>query len=65
VGSGCNQNIRCFDLFKNELYIGGTFSNAGGVSITIIAKWNGSTWSAVGGGANGYITAKTVFNESL
>ncbi len=32
------------------LYAGGSFLFAGGVSVNNIAKWNGSTWSAVGAG---------------
>lgn len=33
-----------------ELYAGGRFSQAGGVPVANIAKWNGSAWSAVGSG---------------
>jgi hypothetical protein len=32
------------------LYAGGVFSTAGGMPVKNIAKWNGSSWSAVGGG---------------
>ena len=31
-----------------NLYAGGGFLNAGGVWVGHIAKWNGSTWSALG-----------------
>ncbi len=37
-------------VYNNELYVGGGFTSAGGVSAHNIAKWNGSTWSAVGSG---------------
>jgi hypothetical protein len=40
-----------------SLYVGGSFNIAGNVLATNIAKWNGSTWSALGsgmGGANTY-----------
>ena len=33
-----------------DLYVGGRFTNAGGVSAKSIAKWNGSNWSALGNG---------------
>lgn len=34
------------------VYAGGTFTNAGGVAVNRIAKWDGSTWSPLGGGVN-------------
>ncbi|MBI3844946.1 MAG: hypothetical protein HY292_09940 [Planctomycetes bacterium] len=34
------------------LYAGGTFTSAGGVPANHIARWNGSTWSSVGGGVD-------------
>jgi hypothetical protein len=33
-----------------NLYVGGDFTSAGGVSAHCIARWNGTSWSAVGGG---------------
>ena len=33
-----------------NLYAGGGFSTAGGVSTSCIAKWNGTTWSPLGSG---------------
>jgi len=40
-----------------DLYAGGSFTTAGGVSANYIAKWNGSTWSALGSGTNSYVRA--------
>ena len=37
-----------------NLYAGGHFTTAGGVSANNIAKWNGSAWSALGSGIGGY-----------
>ena len=37
----------------SDLYAGGFFTTAGGVRPTNIAKWNGSSWSALGSGMNG------------
>jgi trimeric autotransporter adhesin len=42
------------------LYAGGTFTNAGGVTANRIAKWNGTSWSALGTGVIGTSTAATV-----
>ena len=35
---------------SGNLYAGGAFLNAGGVSVPNIAKWNGTAWSALGSG---------------
>ena len=36
-----------------DVYIGGGFTTAGGVAASRIAKWNGSTYSALGSGSPG------------
>ena len=36
--------------------MGGDFANAGGVAATNLARWNGTSWSPVGGGVSGRIT---------
>lgn len=36
------------------LYVGGDFSVAGGVPASLIAKWSGSSWSALGSGLLGF-----------
>lgn len=38
---------------SRELYVGGSFSSAGGVAAQNIAAWNGSVWSPLGGAGNG------------
>lgn len=35
------------------LYVAGSFTSAGGVAATGIARWNGASWTAVGGGVAG------------
>ena len=44
----------------HDLYAGGYFTTAGGVSANRIAKWNGSAWSALGSGMNGSVNALAV-----
>jgi hypothetical protein len=41
-----------FDSSGN-LYVGGYFTSAGGVPANNVAKWNGSSWSALGSGLTG------------
>lgn len=45
------------------LYAAGYFSSAGGVPASNIARWDGTTWSALGSGTNGAIVALTVFDD--
>ena len=43
-----------------NLYIGGDFTNAGGMTANHIAKWNGSAWSTLGSGMNDAVNALVV-----
>jgi len=59
LGSGMNDWVLALATFDDgsgggpALYAGGFFTTAGGVAATFIAKWNGSSWSALGSGMNG------------
>jgi hypothetical protein len=44
-------------LPNGDLIVGGTVTNAGGVAVTNIARWNGTTWFPLGSGLNGLVTA--------
>jgi len=50
---------------SGNLYVGGSFTIAGGVFATNIAKWNGSTWSALGSGVGGEVWALAVSGRDL
>jgi hypothetical protein len=45
------------------LFVGGDFDSAGGVNVHRIARWNGSSWSALGSGVDAPISALTVFDD--
>ena len=52
LGAGCA--VRGIAVSGNDIYVGGAFSSAGGVPGTYaIAKWDGTNWSALGGGTVG------------
>ena len=56
LGSGLNRPVRSLALdSNNNLYVGGDFTDAGGIPAHYIAKWSGSTWYALGGGLNGSV----------
>jgi hypothetical protein len=44
----------------DNLYAGGGFSMAGGVPANDIARWDGTAWSALGGGMNNLVKALAV-----
>ncbi|GAC1471130.1 MAG: hypothetical protein PVSMB7_22610 [Chloroflexota bacterium] len=45
------------------LYVGGTFTAAGGVAANNIAKWDGTQWSALDSGTDWEVYALTVFDD--
>jgi trimeric autotransporter adhesin len=68
VGSGLDGYVNAMAVFNNELYVAGYFTTAGGQPASNIAKWNGSSWQAVGNGitgANAEVYALKVYNSEL
>ncbi|TNE71597.1 MAG: T9SS type A sorting domain-containing protein [Bacteroidetes bacterium] len=53
LGTGLNDYVRAIYEYNGNLIAGGYFTVAGGVSAQKIARWNGSAWSAMGGGFDG------------
>ena len=51
-GGGVNSKVRALEVFDDgggpALYAAGQFMSAGGVAASMIAKWNGTSWSALG-----------------
>src|SRR4029453_8196205 len=47
------------------LYAGGSFTTAGGIPAANIARWNGTTWSALGSGveAAGAVRSLAAFDD--
>lgn len=54
---GANGSVRSMLWTGTDLYVGGTFTSIGGVSANRIARWDGSTWSALGTGTNNSVLA--------
>jgi hypothetical protein len=54
---GVNGQVYASTVFDDgsgpALYVAGQFSLAGGVSAHNVAKWDGSSWSALGSGVTG------------
>jgi hypothetical protein len=52
-------------VLGTNLYVGGTFTNMGGVPAANIARWDGSSWSALGAGINGSVGSLAVLGTNL
>ncbi len=65
LGSGTNSNVLASAVFDDDgpgpirpaLYVGGPFTAAGGVGASYLARWDGTSWSAVGSGTNDTVFA--------
>ena len=64
--TGTNGDVNCLTTFETDLIVGGSFTTAGGVSTpSKVAKWNGTSWSAMGSTVIGNIFVLRVWNNSL
>src|SRR5262249_37765159 len=61
LGSGMNNTVLALAVFDDgtgpALYAGGYFTEAGGVQVNHIAKWDGTQWSPLGSGMNNTVLA--------
>jgi trimeric autotransporter adhesin len=70
LGAGTDLDVSALEVFDDgqgggpALFAAGTFFHAGGLSAKGIAKWNGSSWSPVGGGLGNFgANALAVFDD--
>jgi len=57
--------VAALAVIGNDLYAGGSFTTAGTNSASRIAKWNGSSWSALGLGVNTTVWALAASGSDL
>lgn len=58
LGSGILGTVRAVAVASNgDIYAGGSFARAGGITVANIAKWDGTSWSPLGSGINGTVYA--------
>ena len=46
-------SVNAMAWHNGELYVGGAFTNAGALAVMNLARWDGNSWSEVGGGVAG------------
>ncbi len=71
LGSGLSASATAMEAFNDgtgtALFVSGAINVAGGVSCKGVAKWNGTAWSAVGGGTSQFVvsaaTALAVYDD--
>ncbi|HEX5051725.1 MAG TPA: hypothetical protein VFZ65_08140 [Planctomycetota bacterium] len=51
---GVNTACRALLSDGTDLYVGGEFDRAGGLPASHVARWDGATWHALGGGINNF-----------
>ncbi|HZM01242.1 MAG TPA: hypothetical protein VFD43_13425 [Planctomycetota bacterium] len=69
LGTGTNGPVHAIAAFDDgsgggpALYVGGNFASAGGASATNVAKWSGSSWSALGDGMRNGVRALSAWDD--
>ncbi|MBX3374810.1 MAG: hypothetical protein KF817_13345 [Phycisphaeraceae bacterium] len=69
LGAGILGSVRALAVIDDDagagpaLYAGGIFGTAGGTSTNFVARWDGTTWSALGTGLNGPVHALAFFDD--
>ena len=63
--NGVSDTVLCMTIFNGNLYVGGMFLKAGGVTVNGVAMWDGSTWHAVGSGFDVSVHTLAVYNGAL
>jgi hypothetical protein len=63
------DEVLSLTVYNGNLIVGGNFDSIGGQPITNLAQWDGTTWSAVGGGIqptdSGYVYALATIADNL
>jgi hypothetical protein len=52
---GCHPEVDSIAVSGSDLYVGGDFETAGGISAPGIARWNGTTWSGLSTGVSDFV----------
>lgn len=62
---GVDAPVNAMAVIGQDLYVGGSFEKAGGLTVNGLARWDGTNWHAVGGGVHGTVHALAVAGTNL
>jgi hypothetical protein len=62
---GANNSVHVIAVSGSDVYMGGYFTTIGGIGANHIAKWNGSSWSALGSGTDNVIYTMAISGSDL
>jgi hypothetical protein len=62
---GVDGPVNAMAFGGTDAYLGGAFTQAGGVSANRVARWDGNSWSALGSGVNNEVHAITVISPDV
>lgn len=70
LGTGLGEDsiadsVDTLSVYDGSLIAGGIFENAGTLTVNNLARWDGSTWSAMGSGTNGPVYDMAVQSARL
>ena len=65
ASSAPDDNVFAIALAANNIFIGGAFHNAAGITANHVAKFDGTTWTTMGAGVNGDIFAIIQYNLGI
>ena len=65
TNEGTGTSINAIAVRDGDVFVGGVFTNAGGVAASNIARWNGSAWSPLGVGVGNSVLALAVVGNDL
>lgn len=61
----CNARVRAVVMAGSDVYVGGSFTTAGGMPANHIARWDGTAWHALGAGVNDEVRALAVIGTDV
>ena len=64
-GNGLDGEVNTIVISGTDTYVGGTFTRAGPIAANYIARWNGSSWSALGAGVDFHVLALALQGNTL
>jgi len=67
VGSGMDNGVWALfnDTVADLLYVGGSFTSAGGIQANHIASWDGTSWQSLGTGLDDAVSCIAFYNGEL